>query len=285
MNKTTGKIAFQGEPGANSDTACRNMYPEMEPLPCPTFEEAFAALKDHRADLAMIPIENSIAGRVADIHHLLPNSDLHIIGEYFLPIHFQLMARPGVEMKDIKTVYSHVHALGQCRNIIRDNGWKAVISGDTAGSARIVSEMDDVDCAALAPHLAASLYGLNILAENVEDAEHNTTRFVILSREAIATPANNGPVITSFVFQVRNVPSALYKVMGGFATNGINMTKLESYRIGGAFTATLFYADIEGHPDDQPVKFALEEMDFFSVHKRVLGVYPASDFRSKNKPG
>ncbi len=283
MNKNTGKIAFQGEPGANSDTACRDMYPGMEPLPCATFEDAFSALKHGRADLAMIPIENSIAGRVADIHHLLPNSDLHIVGEYFLPIHFQLMALPGVAINDISTVYSHVHALGQCRNIIRDNGWKAIVSGDTAGSARMVAEAKDKTSAALAPHLAASLYGLNILAENVEDEEHNTTRFVVLSRNADIAPANNGPVITTFVFQVRNVPSALYKVMGGFATNGINMTKLESYQIGGAFTATLFYADIEGHPDDKSVAFALEEMDFFSVHKKILGVYPANDFRLRNK--
>lgn len=283
MNKNTGKIAFQGEPGANSDTACRDMYPDMEPLPCATFEDAFSALKHSRADLAMIPIENSIAGRVADIHHLLPNSDMHIVGEYFLPIHFQLMALPGVAIDDISTVYSHIHALGQCRNIIRDNGWKAIVSGDTAGSARMVAEAKDMTSAALAPHLAASLYGLDILAENVEDEEHNTTRFVVLSRDANIAPANNGPVITTFVFQVRNVPSALYKVMGGFATNGINMTKLESYQIGGAFTATLFYADIEGHPDDKSVAFALEEMDFFSVHKKILGVYPANDFRLRNK--
>ena len=283
MNKNTGKIAFQGEPGANSDTACRDMYPDMEPLPCATFEDAFSALKHGRADLAMIPIENSIAGRVADIHHLLPNSDLHIVGEYFLPIHFQLMALPGVAIADISTVYSHVHALGQCRNIIRSNGWKAIVSGDTAGSARMVAEAKDKTSAALAPHLAASLYGLDILAENVEDEEHNTTRFVVLSRDVDIAPANNGPVITTFVFQVRNVPSALYKVMGGFATNGINMTKLESYQIGGAFTATLFYADIEGHPDDKSVAFALEEMEFFSVHKKILGVYPANDFRLRNK--
>ena len=283
MNKNTGKIAFQGEPGANSDTACRDMYPDMEPLPCATFEDAFSALKHSRADLAMIPIENTIAGRVADIHHLLPNSDMHIVGEYFLPIHFQLMALPGVAIDDISTVYSHIHALGQCRNIIRDNGWKAIVSGDTAGSARMVAEAKDMTSAALAPHLAASLYGLDILAENVEDEEHNTTRFVVLSRDANIAPANNGPEITTFVFQVRNVPSALYKVMGGFATNGINMTKLESYQIGGAFTATLFYADIEGHPDDKSVAFALEEMDFFSVHKKILGVYPANNFRLRNK--
>ena len=283
MIKYTGKIAFQGEPGANSDTACRDMFPDMEPLPCATFEDAFSALKHGQADLAMIPIENSIAGRVADIHHLLPNSDLHIIGEYFLPIHFQLMALPGVAIDDISTVYSHVHALGQCRNIIRENRWKAIVSGDTAGSGRMVAETNDRASAALAPQLAASLYGLNILAENVEDEDHNTTRFVVLSREVKVAPANNGPVITTFVFQVRNVPSALYKVMGGFATNGINMTKLESYQIGGAFTATLFYADIEGHPDDKSVAFALEEMEFFSVHKKILGVYPASDFRTGNK--
>ena len=283
MTKYTGNIAFQGERGANSDTACRDMYPDMEPLPCATFEDAFSALKHGQADLAMIPIENSIAGRVADIHHLLPNSDMHIVGEYFLPIHFQLMALPGVAIDDISTVYSHVHALGQCRNIIRENGWKAIVSGDTAGSARMVAEIKDKTSAALAPQLAASLYGLDILAENVEDEEHNTTRFVVLSRDVDIAPANNGPVITTFVFQVRNVPSALYKVMGGFATNGINMTKLESYQIGGAFTATLFYADIEGHPDDKSVAFALEEMEFFSVHKKILGIYPASDFRTRNK--
>ncbi len=283
MTKNTGKIAFQGEPGANSDTACRDMFPDMEPVPCATFEDAFSALKRGNADLAMIPIENSIAGRVADIHHLLPNSDLHIVGEYFLPIHFQLMALPGVAIDEISTVYSHVHALGQCRNIIRDNGWKAIVSGDTAGSARMVAEAKEKTSAALAPQLAASLYGLDILAENVEDEDHNTTRFVVLSRDADIAPANNGPVITTFVFQVRNVPSALYKVMGGFATNGINMTKLESYQIGGAFTATLFYADIEGHPDDKSVAFALEEMEFFSVHRKILGVYPANDFRTRNK--
>ena len=285
MNKKIGKIAFQGEPGANSDTACRNMYPEMEHLPCATFEDAFAAVTSGKADLAMIPIENSIAGRVADIHHLLPESDLHIVGEYFLPIHFQLMAKPGIVIDAIKTVYSHVHALGQCRNIIRKHGWKPIVSGDTAGSARMVADLDDKDCAALAPELAASLYGLDILQKDVEDEDHNTTRFVVLSRSPFIPPTNNGPVITTFIFQVRNVPSALYKVMGGFATNGVNMTKLESYQIGGAFTATLFYADIEGHPDDQSVKFALEEMGFFSVKKKILGVYPASDFRLGQKSG
>ncbi len=283
MKKITGKIAFQGEHGANSDTACRNVYPDMEPVPCATFEDVFSAMAKCQVDLAMIPIENSVAGRVADIHQLLPGSDLHIIGEYFLPIHFQLMAKPGTKLEDIKTVYSHVHALGQCRKIIRQHGWKAVVSGDTAGSARMVSESNDKTSASLAPVLAASLYGLNILKKDVEDADHNTTRFVVLAREPVIPPANNGPVITTFIFRVRNVPAALYKVMGGFATNGVNMTKLESYQIDGAFTATLFYADIEGHPEDQPVVFALEEMDFFSAEKRILGVYPASPFRDREK--
>ncbi len=281
MNQKTGMIAFQGEPGANSDTACRNMYPDMQPMPCATFEDAFSAVKHGVADLAMIPIENSVAGRVADIHHLLPASDLHIVGEYFLPIQFQLMAKKGTKIDDITTVYSHVHALGQCRKIIRDHGWQAHVSGDTAGSARRVAELEDPHCAALAPLLAASLYGLDILAEDVQDEDHNTTRFIVLSRKSVLAPANNGPVITTFIFRVRNVPAALYKVMGGFATNGVNMTKLESYQLDGAFTATLFYADIEGHPDDPSVAFALEEMEFFSAEKRILGVYSASEYRIK----
>ncbi len=276
MSNRSGTIAFQGEPGANSDTACRNVYPNMEPLPCPTFEDAFDALKSGTADLAMIPIENTLAGRVADIHHLLPNSGFHIIGEYFLPIHFQLMALPGVEIGDIKTVYSHIHALGQCRAIIRDNGWKGVVAGDTAGAARMIAENGDRNSAALSPKLAAELYGMNILRENVEDADHNTTRFVVLSRDEEIPDVDAGPAVTTFVFKVRNVPAALYKVMGGFATNGVNMTKLESYQGGGTFTATLFYADIEGHPDQQNVKFALEEMEFFCDEKTILGVYPSA---------
>lgn len=282
MNNQTGKIAFQGEPGANSDTACRDVYPRMTPLPCATFEDVFSVLSSGKVELAMIPIENTIAGRVADIHQLLPNSGLHIIGEYFLPIHFHLMVKHGVNIGDITTVYSHVHALGQCRKIIRKHRWKAVVAGDTAGSARLVAELDDTNSAALAPLLAASLYKLDILARNVEDEDHNTTRFLILSRDALVPPADNGPVITTFTFKVRNVPAALYKVMGGFATNGVNMTKLESYQGGGVFAATLFYADIEGHPDDKSVTFALEELDFFAS-KRILGVYPASDYRNREK--
>ncbi len=275
MNDKTGNIAFQGEPGANSDTACRNVYPEMTPVPCATFEDAFDALQSGVAELAMIPIENTIAGRVADIHHLLPHSGFHIVGEYFLPIRFQLMALPGVGIEDIKTVYSHVHGLGQCRNIIREHRWEAVTASDTAGAARLIADRQDKQAAALAPELAAELYGLNILKRDVEDADHNTTRFVILSREAQIPPVEAGDAITTFVFRVKNVPAALYKVMGGFATNGVNMTKLESYQLGGTFTATLFYADIEGHPEQENVRLALEEMDFFCAEKRILGVYPA----------
>lgn len=279
----TNKISFQGEPGANSDTACRNMFPDMEPLPCATFEDAFNAVETGEADLAMIPIENTLAGRVADIHHLLPESRLHIVGEYFLPIHFHLMVLPGTKLEDIKSVHSHIHALGQCRKVIRSNGWKPVIAGDTAGAARQVAELADKSKAALAPFLAASLYGLDILLENIEDAENNVTRFIVLSREKqwAQRPSPDSLMVTTFVFRVRNVPAALYKAMGGFATNGINMTKLESYQVGGTFRATQFYADIEGHPDDVSVKLALEELEFFSREVRIVGVYPGSENRQQ----
>ncbi|MGC4024476.1 MAG: prephenate dehydratase [Mesorhizobium sp.] len=280
----TNRISFQGEPGANSDTACRNMFPDMQPLPCPTFEDAFNAVETGKADLAMIPIENTIAGRVADIHHLLPESKLHIIGEYFLPIHFQLMVLPGVDRKEIKTVHSHIHALGQCRKYIRKNSWKGVVAGDTAGAAKLVSEIGDRTMAALAPRLAAELYGLDIIEENVEDTDSNVTRFVVLTKNKawVERPTPDARMMTTFIFRVRNVPAALYKAMGGFATNGVNMTKLESYQLG-AFTATLFYADIEGHPEDTSVKNALEELRFFSREVRILGVYPASDSRDEWK--
>ncbi|HBT67307.1 MAG TPA: prephenate dehydratase [Agrobacterium sp.] len=287
MTLSTKRIAFQGEFGANSDMACRDMFPDMEPLPCPTFEDAFNAIENGEADLGMIPIENTLAGRVADIHHLLPESRLHIIGEYFMPIRFQLMVMPGVNKEEIRTVHSHIHALGQCRKIIRSNGWKPVIAGDTAGAAKQVSEKGDRSMAALAPRLAADLYGLDILAENVEDSENNVTRFVVLSRDenwAKRQPRGDSPdeiIVTTFVFNVRNIPAALYKAMGGFATNGINMTKLESYQLGGKFVATQFYADIEGHPDDEPVRHALDELRFFSEKVRILGVYKGHAMRGK----
>ena len=281
MITKTNKIAFQGEFGANSDMASRDMFPAMEPLPCQTFEDAFLAVENGDADLAMIPIENTIAGRVADIHNLLPESNLHIVGEYFMPIRFQLMVLPGVTREDIRTVHSHIHALGQCRKIVRRNGWKPVIAGDTAGAAKLVSESGDRSMAALAPRLAADLYGLSIVAENVEDTESNVTRFVVLSREPVPIERDGDEIIvTTFVFNVRNIPAALYKAMGGFATNGINMTKLESYQIAGKFYATQFYADIEGHPDDLPVRRALEELRFFSEKVRILGTYRAHPMRS-----
>ncbi|MFK8253789.1 prephenate dehydratase [Ancylobacter terrae] len=272
-------IVFQGEPGANSHIACREAYPDHVPVPCATFEDAFAALQNGEADLGMIPIENSVAGRVADIHHLMPTSGLNIIAEFFLPLSHQLMATPGASLATVKSAQSHVMALGQCRNIIRKLGLTAVVGADTAGSAREIAEAADPARAAIASRLAAEIYGLDILAENIEDEAHNTTRFIVLSREADWAPSGNGPTVTTFVFRVRNVPAALYKGLGGFATNGVNMTKLESYQLDGEFFATQFYADVEGHPDDRPLALALEELAFFSKELRILGVYPAHAYR------
>jgi prephenate dehydratase len=274
-----GRIAYQGEAGANSDAACREAFPGLTPMPCRIFEDAFEAVESGVADLAMIPVENSIAGRVADIHHLLPESGLFIVGEHFLPIHFQLMVVPGTSIDQIRTVRSHVHGLGQCRKIVREHGWTAAIADDTAGAAREVAELGDPTVAAIAPRLAASLYGLEILADDVEDEHYNTTRFLVLAREPRDFPPATGPMITTFVFRVRNVPAALFKAMGGFATNGVNMTKLESYQLGGSFSATQFYADVEGHPRDRSLELALEELAFFSVQIRILGTYPASGAR------
>ena len=275
------RISYQGEPGANSHTACAQAHPELEPMPCPTFEDAIGAVQSGEAQYAMIPIENSLAGRVADIHHLLPNSGLYIVGEHFLLIRHQLMAVKGARIEDITDLYSHVHALGQSRKIIRQYGLKPHVAGDTAGAARQVAEWGDKTKAALAPKLAAEIYGLEVLASDVDDEKHNTTRFVILSREPDDAEPGNGPVITTFIFNVRNVPAALYKAMGGFATNGINMTKLESYQVNGEFVATMFYADIEGHPADRLVRLALEELSFFSTELRILGTYPASPYRAE----
>jgi len=277
---TSMKIAFQGEPGANSHIAIVEAFPQAEPLPCATFEDALAAISSGEADLGMIPIENSIAGRVADIHHLLPASGLHIVGEWFIPIHHQLMAPRGAKIDDIKTIESHVHALGQCRRLIRRLGVRPIVAADTAGSARIVAERGDKSCASLAPRLAAEIYGLDILAEDVEDESHNTTRFVMLSKDSKWAAQDSGPLVTSFVFRVRNLPAALYKALGGFATNGVNMTKLESYMVDGEFFATQFYADVDGHPDDRNLAFALEELKFFSREFRIVGVYPAHPFRA-----
>ena len=275
------KIAFQGEPGANSHIAIVEAYPDAEPLPCPTFEDALAAISSGEADVGMIPIENSVAGRVADIHHLLPASGLFIVGEWFLPIRHQLMAPRGARLADIKSVESHVHALGQCRRTIRKLGLKSIVAADTAGSARDIAERGDKSTAAIASRLAAKIYGLDILAEDIEDEAHNTTRFVVLAREENWAERGSGPLVTTFVFRVRNLPAALYKALGGFATNGVNMTKLESYMIEGNFFATQFYADVEGHPEDRSLVLALEELAFFSKEMKILGVYPAHPFRQK----
>lgn len=277
---TKKRISFQGEPGANSHLACREAYPDYEPMPCPTFEDAFAAVTSGEATLGMIPVENSVAGRVADIHHLMPRSNLHIVAEWFLPVKHQLVAPKGATLEGIKSVESHVHALGQCRNIIRKLKIKPIVAADTAGSAREVAERGDKSCAAISSRLAAEIYGLDILAEDVEDEAHNTTRFIVLAREPQWAEGGNGPVVTTFIFRVRNIPAALYKAMGGFATNGVNMTKLESYMIEGNFFATMFYADIEGHPDDHNVTLALKELEYFSKETKILGVYPAHPYRA-----
>ena len=273
------KIVFQGEPGANSHLAAREVYPDHEPVPCATFEDAFAAISSGDAAFGMIPIENSVAGRVADIHHLMPHSGLHIVAEHFMPVRHQLLAPKGAKLDEIRTVESHVHALGQCRKAIRKLGLKPIVAADTAGSAREVAEMGDKTRAAIATRLAAEIYGLDILAADIEDETHNTTRFIVLSRDARWAKNNDGPVVTTFLFRVRNVPAALYKALGGFATNGVNMTKLESYMENGAFTATFFYAEVDGRPEDRGLALAFEELAFFSEKFEILGVYPADPFR------
>jgi prephenate dehydratase len=271
-------ISFQGASGAYSDLACRRVFPEMATLPCNQFEDAFAAVREGRARLAMIPIENSVAGRVADIHHLMPDSGLHIIGEHFEPVNHHLLALPGASLAQIRTVRSHVHALSQCRKLIRELGLEPVVAADTAGAAAEISARGDPTVAAIASELAGKIYGLVSLKENIEDAEHNTTRFMVMSHEALRPPRGT-PSVTTFFFRVRNVPAALYKALGGFATNGINMTKLESYMVGGAFTATQFYADVEAHLEDRPLTLALEELAFFSRELKILGAYPAHPLR------
>jgi prephenate dehydratase len=250
----------------------------MTTLPCNQFEDAFAAVREDRAALAMIPIENSVAGRVADIHHLMPDSELHIIGEHFERVNHHLLALPGATLATIRTVKSHVHALSQCRKLIRSLGIEPVVAADTAGAAAELAARGDLTVAAIASELAGQIYGLVSLQENIEDAEHNTTRFLIMSREP-EWPPRDTPTVTTFLFRVRNVPAALYKALGGFATNGVNMTKLESYMVGGAFAATQFYADVEAHPEDRPLALALEELAFFSREVKILGVYPAHPLR------
>jgi prephenate dehydratase len=272
-------IAFQGSPGAYSDAACGALFPSMTTLPCKTFSDTFAAVADGRADRAMIPIENSVAGRVADIHQLLPESGLHIVAEHFERVRHNLLACAGATIEGLTTVRSHVHALSQCRKLIDRLGLAPVVHADTAGAAAEIAATGDLTQAAIASALAAEIYGLEALEADIEDETHNTTRFVVLAREQINPGPAQGPVVTSFMFQVRNVPAALYKCLGGFATNGVNMTKLESYMVGGTFTATVFFAEVEGHPTDTDLGLALEELHFFSREVRIMGVYPAHPYR------
>ena len=277
-----GKIAFQGDPGANSHEACQTFFPDYEAAPCPTFEEAFEAVKSGACALALIPVENSVAGRVSDVHHLLPSSGLKIVGERFMAIRHQLMANKGVRLEDLRTVTSHPMALAQCRKIIRRLGLEAHPVYDTAGAARMLSERPEPARAAIASALAAEIYGLDILQKDVEDERHNTTRFLVMTGDPKPPrPPFTEQCITALVFRVRNVPAALYKAMGGFATNGVNMTKLESYMEGGSFSATMFYAEVEGRPEDRPLALAFEELRFFSDHVEELGVFPADPFRSR----
>ena len=275
------RIAFQGELGANSDEACRAYYPAYEPVPHAGFDDAFEAVKSGDCALGMIPVENSIAGRVADVHHLLPSSGLKIIGEYFKPIHFQLMANPGTRLEDVRTVISMPFAASQCRRGLKSMGATVESASDTAASARALAERPDPAKAAIAPALAAEIYGLDILLRDIEDEAHNTTRFLVMTADPRPSrPPEGATCVTSFTFRVRNIPAALYKAMGGFATNGVNMTKLESYMENGAFTATFFYAEVDGRPEDPAMAHALEELAFFSDHVEVLGVYAADPFRN-----
>jgi len=274
------RIAFQGDLGANSDEACRAYFPDHEPVPHAAFDEAFEAVKSGDCALGMIPVENSIVGRVADVHHLLPSSGLKIIGEHFKPIHFQLMVNPGARLEDVTTVISMPFAASQCRRALRRLGVAIEPSGDTAASAKALAAHPDPAKAAIAPALAAELYGLEIVMRDIEDAAHNTTRFLVMTADrSPPAPPPDAACVTSFTFRVRNLPAALYKALGGFATNGVNMTKLESYMENGAFTATFFYSEVDGRPDEPALARAFEELNFFSDHFEVLGVYPADPFR------
>ena len=279
MTQKDKPIAFQGEMGANSHIACNDIFPDREVLPCTTFEGAFKALENGSAALAVLPVENTVAGRVADIHRLLPGYNLYIIGEYFMRIRHCLLGLKGASVDGLTRVHSHEMALGQCRHIINELNLEPVVAADTAGSAREIAELNNPALAAIASPLAAEINGLQIFKENIEDAKHNTTRFLIMAPEPDDAEPNSGDVITSFIFRCRNVPAALYKALGGFATNGVNMTKLESYQVEGSFMATQFYADIEGHPDDEAVRLALDELNYFCSELNILGVYPAAEFR------
>jgi prephenate dehydratase len=273
-------IAFQGQAYSYSDLACHMAYPGAQTLPCETFAAAIAAVHDGAADLAMLPPENSIAGRT-DMHALLPESGLSIIGEKFLRVEHCLLAPKGATLASIKRIHSHPVALGQVRNLIAELGATPVTEYDTAGAAEIVAGINNIEDAAIASSFAGEMYGLQILRRNVEDAAHNTTRFYVMAREPLVLDPQTPDLMTTFVFNVRNVPAALYKALGGFATNSVNMTKLESYMVNGSFTATQFLSEVDGHPDQQALKFAFEELKFFSTEIKILGTYPADPFRLK----
>lgn len=278
---TDNTIAFQGELGANSDMACRAVYPDMKTLGCYSFADAFASVREGKARLAMIPIDNTVAGRVADIHHLLPQSGLHIIGEHYQRVDHHLLAVPGTDIGDLTHVHSHVHALNQCRGLIEDLRVEPVVHADTAGAAHMIKDLDDPTQGAISSKLAAEIYGLDLLRANIEDAEHNTTRFLIMAAAPATPKLGEGKVVTSFVFRVKNIPAALYKALGGFASNGINMTKLESYIVGGSFQAAQFFAEVEGHPEDAAMTRAFEELAFFTHEVTVMGTYPAAPARDE----
>jgi prephenate dehydratase len=277
------RVAFQGEPGAFSNIAAKQALPHCEAVPKASFEEAVEAVRSGETDLAIIPVENSLHGRIADIHHILPEAGLFIVGEHFLRIHMQLLGVKGAKISDLKSVFSQVPALGQCRKIIKELNLESKPWHDTSGAARHVAKYGDKSMAAIASSLAGEIHGLHVLRADVEDETHNMTRFLIMAREMDLSRPAGGKTLTSFVFQVKNIPAALYKALGGFASNGVNMTKLESYQLGGSFNATQFYADIEGHPDDVAVKLAFEELAFFTSKLNVLGAYPAHAFR-ENMP-
>jgi prephenate dehydratase len=279
MTNSSKTIAFQGEHGAFSDMACRSVYNGMTTLPCKAFDDAFQAVEDGAADLAMIPIDNSIAGRVADVHNLMPRHNLHIIGEHYQPVSFCLLAVKGAEKSQLKHVHSHVHALPQCKKITKELGLQAHVHADTAGAAAEIARKNDPAHGAFASALAAEIYDLQIIEQNIQDTKQNTTRFLILSKDKI-TPSIEKPTICSLIFQVRNIPAALYKSLGGFATNGLSMSKLESY-VDANFQVAKFYCEVEGHPESDAFKLALEELCFFARDVKVLGAYEAHEARSR----
>ena len=277
----TDIIVYQGEPGAFSHLACQMEYPDLTPTPCTSFASAFNAVRSGDAKLAMIPVENTVAGRVSDIYHLLPEGGLYIIGELYLPVHHQLLGISGATIETIKTARSHPMALGQVRKNLAKMNILPLADVDTAGAARAVAQLKDKSISAIASSLAASIYGLDIIEKDIQDESHNTTRFLILASQPLKADVVRGPWVTSFVFKVRSVPSALYKALGGFATNNINITKLESYMIGGSFQAAQFYVDVEGHPEEKGMAHALEELSFYTESIKILGTYTAHESRMK----